>query len=63
MHPLSDGINKMLYIFLLLSSQNKLNSVAYLSKGDEMSTKIFVNLPIQDLDRSVAFFTKLGFSF
>lgn len=28
-----------------------------------MATKIFVNLPVQDLDRSVAFFTKLGFSF
>ena len=28
-----------------------------------MPTKIFVNLPVQDLERSVAFFTKLGFSF
>jgi predicted lactoylglutathione lyase len=28
-----------------------------------MSTKIFVNLPVKDLDRSVGFFTKLGFSF
>jgi uncharacterized protein len=28
-----------------------------------MATKIFVNLPVKDLDRSVAFFTKLGFSF
>lgn len=26
-------------------------------------TKIFVNLPIKDLNKSVAFFTKLGFSF
>ncbi|GIP37852.1 extradiol dioxygenase [Paenibacillus sp. J31TS4] len=25
--------------------------------------KIFVNLPVKDLDRSVAFFSKLGFSF
>ena len=25
--------------------------------------KLFVNLPVQDLDRSVEFFTKLGFSF
>ena len=25
--------------------------------------KIFVNLPVKDLDRSVAFFTALGFSF
>lgn len=30
---------------------------------DRMKTKIFVNLPIRDLDKSVAFFTKLGFSF
>ena len=28
-----------------------------------MPRKIFVNLPVQDLDRSVAFFTALGFSF
>jgi len=28
-----------------------------------MSTKIFVNLPVQDLKRSVEFFTQLGFSF
>jgi predicted lactoylglutathione lyase len=26
-------------------------------------TKIFVNLPVQDLERSVKFFTALGFSF
>ena len=28
-----------------------------------MKTKINVNLPIKDLNKSVAFFTKLGFSF
>lgn len=28
-----------------------------------MSTKIFLNLPVKELDRSVAFFSKLGFSF
>ena len=28
-----------------------------------MSKKIFVNLPVKDLDRSVAFFTKLGYNF
>ena len=28
-----------------------------------MSRKIFVNLPVKDLNRSVEFFTKLGFSF
>ncbi len=28
-----------------------------------MSTKIFVNLPVKDLNRSVAFFTGLGFKF
>jgi predicted lactoylglutathione lyase len=27
-----------------------------------MATKIFVNLPVKDLDKSVGFFTKLGFS-
>ena len=28
-----------------------------------MATKILVNLPVKNLDRSVEFFTKLGFSF
>lgn len=28
-----------------------------------MSTRIFVNLPVKDLDRSVAFFTRLGYTF
>jgi predicted lactoylglutathione lyase len=28
-----------------------------------MPRKIFVNLPVADLDKSVAFFTKLGFEF
>jgi len=28
-----------------------------------MATKIFVNLPVKNLDQSVAFFTQLGFKF
>ncbi len=28
-----------------------------------MATKIFVNLPVRNLDRSVQFFTKLGYKF
>ena len=28
-----------------------------------MSSQIFVNLPVKDLDRSVAFFTQLGYTF
>ncbi|MEJ7738430.1 MAG: VOC family protein [Chitinophagaceae bacterium] len=28
-----------------------------------MATKIFVNLPVKNLDKSVEFFTKLGFTF
>lgn len=28
-----------------------------------MTTRIFVNLPVKDLDRSVAFFTGLGYTF
>ncbi|MCD9032142.1 glyoxalase/bleomycin resistance/extradiol dioxygenase family protein [Luteimonas sp. Y-2-2-4F] len=28
-----------------------------------MSRKLFVNLPVRDLDATVAFFTRLGFSF
>ncbi|MBD0294906.1 MAG: glyoxalase/bleomycin resistance/extradiol dioxygenase family protein, partial [Flavisolibacter sp.] len=27
-----------------------------------MATKIFVNLPVKDLNKSIEFFTKLGFS-
>jgi uncharacterized protein len=34
------------------------------SEGENMPIKIFVNLPVKNLDRSVEFFTKkLGFSF
>jgi predicted lactoylglutathione lyase len=32
-------------------------------KEDGMATKIFVNLPVKDLQRSIEFFTKLGFTF
>ena len=28
-----------------------------------MTTKIFVNLPVKDLDRAVAFYTQVGYSF
>ena len=28
-----------------------------------MATQIFLNLPVKDLDRSVAFFTQLGYTF
>jgi uncharacterized protein len=28
-----------------------------------MTTKIFVNLPVKDLNRTIEFFTKLGFNF
>ncbi len=28
-----------------------------------MNTKIFVNLPVKNLDKSIAFFTQLGFKF
>lgn len=28
-----------------------------------MSSKIFVNLPVHDLNRSISFFTRLGFTF
>jgi uncharacterized protein len=32
-------------------------------KEPAMSKKIFVNLPVKNLERSVAFFTKLGYTF
>ena len=28
-----------------------------------MATKVFINLPVKNLDRSVSFFTQLGYSF
>jgi uncharacterized protein len=34
-----------------------------LQKEKIMSTKIFVNLPVTDLNNSIEFFTKLGFTF
>src|SRR5215475_15537575 len=33
------------------------------TKGGDMASKIFVNLPVKNLNRSIEFFTKLGFSF
>ena len=32
-------------------------------KGDVMPTEIFVNLPVKNLDKSIAFFKGLGFKF
>jgi len=32
-------------------------------KGEVMATKIFVNLPVKDLSKSMEFFTKLDFTF
>jgi len=34
-----------------------------LSKGENMAAKIFVNLPVKNLNNSVEFFTQLGFTF
>ena len=31
--------------------------------SDTLATKIFVNLPVKDLNKTIAFFTKLGFKF
>ena len=35
----------------------------YIMEAHKMATKIFVNLPVKDLKKSMDFFTKLGFSF
>jgi len=32
-------------------------------KGENMATKIFVNLPVKNLNKSIEFFTKLGYKF
>ena len=32
-------------------------------EGQDMATKIFVNLPVKDLKKSIEFFTKLDFTF
>src|SRR5262245_49296998 len=34
-----------------------------LQKEKRMATKIFVNLPVTDLNKSIEFFNKLGFTF
>jgi predicted lactoylglutathione lyase len=34
-----------------------------LCKGQDMATKIFVNLPVKDLKKSIEFFRKLDFTF
>jgi predicted lactoylglutathione lyase len=40
----------------MLSQDDKL-------RGTSMATKIFVNLPVADLPKSIEFFTRLGYSF
>jgi len=37
--------------------------VETISKGEQMAQKIFVNLPVRDLKKSMNFFGKLGFTF
>jgi hypothetical protein len=37
--------------------------VPTISKGEHMPQKIFVNLPVRDLKKSMDFFGKLGFTF
>jgi predicted lactoylglutathione lyase len=36
---------------------------AAVQRSNGMSTKIFVNLPVKDLDRAKAFFARLGYTF
>lgn len=40
-----------------------LNRTITNKQGETMPTMIFVNLPVKDLNRTVEFFTKLGFKF
>jgi uncharacterized protein len=35
----------------------------FVAKGETMATQIFVNLPVKELNPSIEFFTKLGFTF
>jgi uncharacterized protein len=37
--------------------------IIFIIYSDIMTTKIFVNLPVKDLNKTVEFFTKLGFKF
>jgi len=39
------------------------NSKTRERRGNTMSRKIFVNLPVKDLKKSIEFFGKLGFTF
>jgi uncharacterized protein len=39
------------------------DEVQTISKGEHMAQKIFVNLPVRDLRKSMDFFSKLGFTF
>ena len=43
----------MPYLFTCMNSE----------KGQEMATKMFVNIPVHDLKQSMEFFAKLGFTF
>lgn len=42
---------------------DELVTLAMKFERENMATKIFVNLPVEDLNRSIEFFTKLGFTF
>jgi predicted lactoylglutathione lyase len=43
--------------------QNPIEFVNIVRDNDRMSAQIFVNLPVRDLDRSMSFFERLGFTF
>jgi predicted lactoylglutathione lyase len=41
----------------------KLRANVGANKGETMATQLFVNLPVKDLNKSIEFFSKLGFTF
>jgi uncharacterized protein len=50
-------------ILPLLRSTTVGHGVQTISKGEHMAQKIFVNLPVRDLKKSMDFFGKVGFTF
>jgi hypothetical protein len=52
--PLNSGVSA---VFLIL------HRAMSFQKEKNMATKIFINLPVKNLNKSVEFFTKLGCSF
>jgi predicted lactoylglutathione lyase len=61
------GINKFFYFINICKCFGEIAAASLHHqqqlKLKKMATKVFINLPVKDLEKSISFFTKLGYSF